>query len=102
MGGFLIYIFIKPAISLIKTVCNFMPLERKMYNVARKTTGYADAGSYDNDDSNGCSREYFIYNQKIPFITIEVGSVATPIPQKYYGSIFNKNKLVMLRVAQIL
>ena len=75
---------------------------RKMYNVARKTTGYADAGSYDNDDSNGCSREYFIYNQKIPFITIEVGSVATPIPQKYYGSIFNKNKLVMLRVAQIL
>ena len=75
---------------------------RKMYNVARQTTGYADAGSYDNDDGNGCSREYFIYKQKIPFITIEVGSVATPIPQKHYGSIYNKNKLVMLRVARIL
>lgn len=74
----------------------------KMYKVARRTTGYVDAGSYDGGTSSGCYREYLIYNLKVPCITIEVGFTACPVEQKYYNSIYEKNKLVVLREARLL
>lgn len=75
---------------------------KKMYDMARKTTGYADAGRADYGESRGCYREYLIYNLKIPCITIEVGSTPCPIPQKGYDSIYEKNKFVVLREADLL
>lgn len=77
-------------------------LKRKinnMYSIARKTTGYSDAGGY-GGKSNGSYRDYLSYVLKIPSITIEVGSTPCPVNKRYYNSIFNKNKYVILREAQ--
>lgn len=39
---------------------------------------------------------------KIPCITIEVGKSPCPVSQREYKTIFNKNKLVILKEAKIL
>ena len=72
---------------------------RQMYQIARSTTGYADAGSY-GGGSNGNYREYLIYKLDIPSVTLEMGSVPCPVPQYQYASAFNRNKLVVLREAE--
>ncbi len=73
----------------------------KMYQVARETTGYADAAGYDGI-GYGNYREYVMYTLNIPSITIELGNVPCPISGRYYSSIFDKNKYVVLRMAQLL
>lgn len=72
-----------------------------MYSIARKTTGYADAASY-NGSSHGNYRPYLTDVLKVPSITLEVGSSPCPLPQKTYESIYKKNRLVILREAQML
>lgn len=72
---------------------------KQMYQIARSTTGYADARSY-GGDSNGNYREYLIYKLDIPSVTLEMGSVPCPVPQYQYASAFNRNKLVVLREAE--
>lgn len=71
----------------------------RMYQIARTTTGYADAGGYSNGKGNGNYREYVMYDQKLPSITIEVGKVSCPVPKSQYATEFNLNKLVVLREA---
>lgn len=81
-----------------------MKLKKKvsqMYNVARETTGYRDAKGY-SGASHGSYRDYVMHGLDVPSITIEVGSSPCPVPVKQYKSIFNKNKLVILREAQLL
>lgn len=73
---------------------------REMYQTARGTTGYSDAGGYASP-SNGNYREYIMYGLKIPCITIEVGNTPCPAPVWQYPSIFNANKLVVLREAAL-
>lgn len=75
---------------------------KNMYKIARETTGYADSGSYSSStdfSKTGGYRDYLSYLLEIPSITIEVGSTPCPVPQREYGSIFRKNKLVVLREA---
>lgn len=72
----------------------------KMYWTARNTTGYADAGGY-SSSSHGNYREYLSYYSEIPSITIEIGSTPCPLPQSSYASIFNRNKLVLIREASL-
>ena len=69
-----------------------------MYSIARKTTGYASARGY-RGISNGNYREYLSYKLKIPSVTIEMGSVACPVPQYQYAGAFSQNKLIVLREA---
>lgn len=70
-----------------------------MYKIAREATGYSDAGGYDNGSGRGNYREYLIYSLGVPSITIEVGDLSCPVPQRRYASIFKKNKYVVLREA---
>lgn len=75
-----------------------------MYSIARKLTGYADSGGYSSPKStaDGSYREYVMYMLGIPSITLEVGSVWAPCPHSEYESAFQKNKLVVLKIADAL
>ena len=77
-------------------------MTRRMYWSARRTTGYADCGSYGNGGGNGNYREYVMYKLNLPCITIEVGDEACPVGYKRYHSVFLKNRLVLLRQARLL
>lgn len=72
----------------------------KMYQIARKTTGYSDSSGYHNF-SNGNLREYIMYSLKIPSITIEVGATTCPNAYWEYDSIYKKNRFVLLRIANL-
>lgn len=73
----------------------------QMYRTARNTTGYSDASGY-SGASYGNYRDYLMFSLGIPSITIEVGSVPCPLPQSSYASIFERNKLVLLREAALM
>jgi len=75
---------------------------KSMYDIARYATGYFDAKSYGDGIGRGNYREYLMYVQNIPSITIEVGKTACPVSQKEYKQIFQDNKLVVLRIAKII
>ena len=51
--------------------------------------------------ARGCSREYFLYKRNIPCITIEVGVGVAPLSGREFNSIWNKNKNVVIREAQL-
>ena len=72
---------------------------KKMYQIARSTTGYADASGY-GGKSYGNYREYLSYKLEVPSITLEMGSVPCPVPQYQYASAFGRNKLLVLREAK--
>ncbi len=76
----------------------------KMYRSARKTTGYRSAAGYRGSTSlgRGCLREYVMYGQKIPSITLEVGHIACPGPIWEFASIWRKNRKVVLQQARLL
>lgn len=75
-----------------------------MYLIARKLTGYRSAGGYSSGtrSSGGSYREYVMDLLGLPSITIEVGSTIAPCSYWEYDSIFRKNKLVVLKIADAL
>lgn len=72
----------------------------RMYNLARRLTGYSSAGS-GGGFGYGNYREYVMYNLKLPSITIEVGRTPCPVPRREYPGIWNKNKDVVFREAAL-
>lgn len=78
---------------------------QKMYQIARRLTGYYDAGGYSSGKSSpagGSYREYVMDLLKLPSITIEVGKTYAPCAYSEYASAFRKNKLVVLKIAEAL
>lgn len=76
-----------------------------MYRIARSLTGYYDAGGYSSGKSSpagGSYREYVMDFLKLPSITIEVGKTYAPCAYSEYASVFQKNKLVVLKIAEAL
>ncbi|MCR4716463.1 MAG: hypothetical protein K5656_04700 [Lachnospiraceae bacterium] len=75
---------------------------KKMYDVAKKTTGYASSFSVGYTSTGyGNLREYYMYSNKIPSITIEVGWLTNPVPISQFSSIWSRNKLLVIREARI-
>ena len=77
---------------------------QKMYQIARSLTGYRDAGSYGSGGKpvGGQYREYVMDMLVLPSITIEVGQTWAPCSYGEYQSVFRKNKLVVLKIAEAL
>ena len=75
-----------------------------MYKIARNLTGYSDAGGYSSGESSGGGsyREYVMNVLKIPSITIEMGCTYAPCAYWEYNSAYEKNKLVVLKIAEAL
>lgn len=75
-----------------------------MYRIARNLTGYHDAGGYSSGKASGggAYREYVMDLLNIPSITIEMGCTTAPCSYWEYASAFNKNKLVVLKIADAL
>lgn len=71
---------------------------KKMYDVARKLTGYS---SYEASSSHGQSREYFLYKKKIPCITLEIGRNTCPVPQSQFPTVWRENKELVLKEAAL-
>lgn len=74
-----------------------------MYRLARSLTGYGSAGGYNSESGGrGNLREYILYRQHIPCITVEIGKHACPGPISEFPSIWNSNRLLVLKEAQFL
>lgn len=75
----------------------------QMYDLAREITGYGSAESYEGDRAGrGNLREYVMYRQNIPSITLEIGKSMCPLPAWEFSSIWRKNRDLVLREAGIL
>lgn len=75
----------------------------KMYNLARKITGYASSASYERrGKSVGALREYTMYNMKVPSITLEIGVGGCPLPSSQFGSVWRRNYSLVIREARLL
>ena len=76
---------------------------RKMYDLARTLTGYADSAAYEKEQKGGIGslREYIMYKNKIPSITLEIGWAPCPVPVSEFQTIWNKNKLLVLKEAML-
>ena len=84
------------------------PVVTKMYELAKKITGYADSSGYEesvNEHSKkkniGNLREYAMYKKSIPSITLEIGKRACPLYANEFPSIWEKNKDLVLREAKL-
>ena len=73
----------------------------RMYKLAKSLTRYHLMPTESISVARGCSREYFLYKRNIPCITIEVGVGAAPLRGREFNSIWNKNKNVVIREAQL-
>lgn len=75
-----------------------------MYQIARALTGYRDAGGYSSGkaSSGGQYREYVMDILGLPSITLEIGATSAPCSYWEYESAFQKNKLVVLKIAEAL
>lgn len=73
-----------------------------MYQIAQKLTGYKQAVDSGIQTPGGQYREYVMYMLNLPSITLEIGSSAAPCPYWQYESSFQKNKLVVLKIANAL
>ena len=75
----------------------------KMYSIARRLTGYSSSAGYNaGQPTVGNFREYVMENQKIPSITLEIGSSGCPVPGYQFEGIWSRNKNVVLEVARLL
>ena len=76
---------------------------QKMYDLARTITGYADSAAYEKEHSGGTGslREYLVYKQKVPSITLEVGWAACPGPISEFPSIWSRNRTLVLEEAML-
>lgn len=75
---------------------------KTMYQIAQKLTGYKQAVDSGIQTPGGQYREYVMYMLNLPSITLEIGSSAAPCPYWQYESSFQKNKLVVLKIANAL
>ena len=73
----------------------------RMYKLAKSLTRYHLMPTESISVARGCSREYFLYKRNIPCITSEVGVGAAPLSGREFNSIWNKNKNVVIREAQL-
>ena len=75
----------------------------KMYDIAKKITGYSKAPDSGSGRSwGGQYREYVMDLLNKPSITIEIGSSVAPCPHWQYGIEFQKNRYVVVRIANAL
>jgi hypothetical protein len=75
----------------------------KMYNIAKKITGYSKAPDGGSGKSwGGQYREYVMDLLNKPSITIEIGSSVAPCPHWQYEIEFQKNRYVVVRIANAL
>lgn len=74
----------------------------KMYNIAKSLTGYKKAPVTGGKSTGGQYREYVMDILNLPSITLEVGKVAAPCSYNQYEKEFQKNKMVVLKIAQAL
>jgi len=76
---------------------------RKMYDLARTLTGYADSAVYEKEHKGGIGslREYIMYKRKVPSITLEIGWAPCPVPIAEFQTIWSKNKLLVLKEAML-
>ena len=72
-----------------------------MYQTAKSLTGYQLVQHESYALPHGYSRTYYLYKKKIPFITVEVGRGAAPLGGGEFGSIWAKNKNVVIREYRI-
>ena len=69
---------------------------KRMSDVAQNRTGY-HIMPQSKSTGGGYSREYYLYKANIPFITLEIGYAACPLPASEFLSIWRKNyDLVLL------
>ena len=75
----------------------------RMYELARKITGYSSADSYSSGTSGGWGnlRRYLNKGVEIPSITIEIGRVACPLPISSYKDIWKENQTVVIQEAML-
>lgn len=73
----------------------------KMYKKAQKLTDYELMPEEAVEDTLGCSREYFLYKRRIPFITIEIGIEECPLKDEEFSAIWEKNKNLVLEEAML-
>ncbi len=75
----------------------------KMYETARKVTGYASAAGYSGgtSDSSGNLREYIMYQKHLPSITLEIGRRVCPGPISEFPAIWKANANLVLREAML-
>lgn len=75
---------------------------KTMYRIAKAETGYKRAISSNSTSPGGQYRDYVMYMLNLPSITIEVGSTSAPCSYWQYEPEFQKNKLVVLKIAKAL
>ena len=74
-----------------------------MYDIAKKITGYSKASDSGRGRSwGGQYREYVMDLLNKPSITIEIGSSVAPCPHWQYEIEFQKNRYVVVRIANAL
>lgn len=91
--------------NIIYGSCNSSKVRKdtkKMYRIAKAETGYKRAIDSGNTTPGGQYREYVMYMLNLPSITIEVGTTAAPCSYWEYEPEFQKNKLVVLKIAKAL
>ncbi len=71
----------------------------QFFSTARTITGYAPAYDSGSSKGNGNYREYLMYSLDIPSITLELGKTIAPCKQYEYNTEYNKNKTVVLEIA---
>lgn len=78
---------------------------KKMYQIAKKVTGYLNAKEYSSNmpesGDAGNLREYLLYEREIPNITIEIGTISCPGPISEFPSIWERNCDLILREAEL-
>ena len=74
-----------------------------MYALARTLTGYADSAAYEQEHKGGVGslREYIMYKRQVPSITLEIGWAPCPVPISEFQTIWDKNKLLVLKEAML-
>lgn len=75
----------------------------KMYNTARKVTGYGSSAAYSSrtGGSGGGLREYAMYEMRLPSITLEIGRRACPGPISEFSKIWKENKDLVYEEAKL-
>ena len=71
---------------------------KRMSDLAQRRTGYKIMPQ-SSSTGGGYSREYYLYKANIPFITLEIGYAACPLPASEFLSIWLKNYDLVLQEA---